>query len=367
MPYQESVLPPSATAGIEEKLGALIEQVSTLTARVSAMERGEFTGFREPHTLSAEKSKSLKQTIAKSLNNSHKGVQPTKAKLDQPSEQVDVTSQRKTSIGVDPSIGANGVENVPVGGHPQVPHFCQIHGKKMVLGESRPEPDVINVQSFSVENQENSSTVSPDPTQGTAGENGKPFRVVFASPPVTPADPGLIPEGWMVFKDGMALGMEPNTIVFSDGGTYGPQTVEVDTTSFSKPVWRYKRVRGTKPKVSKGVIPVREAFEALLSFLADQPASAREWEGTSFSPHGAHANRSFSVELNDSSLGGHFFANATKWFQEIFSNAKPNWEEATVPANVVPLSFSSISPENYAKTFSAKPFAPNEGATFSRF
>ena len=80
----------------------------------------------------------------------------------------------------------------------------------------------------------------------------------------------------------MALGEEPGSLVFLDGTVLGPQTVDLDLSVPERPIWRYRIVRGAKAKSDRGLIPVREAYESLISALSGAPMSATEWEESTF-------------------------------------------------------------------------------------
>ena len=97
----------------------------------------------------------------------------------------------------------------------------------------------------------------------------------FADPEVSQPDRVTLPEGWTFLKDGMCLGQSEGSIIFEDGSIYGPQSIDLDCSSFSRPAWRFKKRPGT-PKSVKGKIPVRKAFEDFLDALSPDPINAME-------------------------------------------------------------------------------------------
>ncbi|XP_064116557.1 myosin-1B-like [Macrobrachium nipponense] len=103
-----------------------------------------------------------------------------------------------------------------------------------------------------------------------------PSMVSFADPPIEKLSMDLVPEGWQPFKDGMSLGVDPGSIVFADGTLFGPLSVDVDEHSYERPIWRFKKRSGSSKKI-KGIIPVRQAYEALFDRLASDPAAISEW------------------------------------------------------------------------------------------
>ena len=158
----------------------------------------------------------------------------------------------------------------------------------------------------------------------------------------------------------MALGEEPGSLVLEDGTVYGPNSIDLDTTSHTVPIWRFKVVKGTKAKQLKGLIPVREAYEALFTSLIPDPTAAMEWEGPIFSPPGSSANRALSISVPSGSVCGTFLAGVKGWYKALTKNSKFSWDEAVGPANFVPIGLDSISANAFCKTFSRKEFASNE-------
>ena len=51
----------------------------------------------------------------------------------------------------------------------------------------------------------------------------RPQVVSFQSNPIYRLPFSQIPPGWEVWRDGMSFGIEPGSLVFSDGSLYGPQ------------------------------------------------------------------------------------------------------------------------------------------------
>ena len=78
-----------------------------------------------------------------------------------------------------------------------------------------------------------SSSRSEKPLPTTSSSQAS---VEFLSPVVQPAPAQFIPEGWKRFKDGMSLGKETGSVVFTDGTLFGPRSVDVDLDSFEVPV-----------------------------------------------------------------------------------------------------------------------------------
>ena len=144
------------------------------------------------------------------------------------------------------------------------------------------------------------SPKGPPPRPRSDDEAG----VNFPENPVRPSSSTVVPEGWHPLEKGIALGEEPGSIVLEDGRTYGPETVEVDLSSYLLPIWRFRRVRGSQRRAEKGDIPVRRAYESLLTFLSEAPMSASEWTDSSFVPHGARASRAINVGIDDDTISG---------------------------------------------------------------
>ena len=168
-----------------------------------------------------------------------------------------------------------------------------------------------------------------------------------------------VPEGWEPLKDGMALGREPGTLVFQDGEQFGPQTIELDTTSYVRPIWRFKPVSGFS-KTQKGIIPVKTAFDCLLQSLQGEPTSIKEWTELPFHPPGSHSDRSVVATFDDEAVSAKFFASVAKWFSNFTKRQKISWDEAVCPANIVPEGISCIIPRDYVKAFSKKEFPLSE-------
>ena len=110
-----------------------------------------------------------------------------------------------------------------------------------------------------------------------------PISVTFVSLNVAKLSISQIPEGWEVLKDDMALGEEPGSIVFEDNSVYGPQSVELDIKSYTRPIWSFRVIKGAKSKAAMGMRPVKEAYLSLQSFLAGGAISVKEWTDTQFS------------------------------------------------------------------------------------
>ena len=183
--------------------------------------------------------------------------------------------------------------------------------------------------------------------------------VVIANPPVTPAPMHLIPEGWRVLHDGMALGKEPGSVVFSDGVLYSAQTIELDMESFERPIWRYRKRHGTS-KAPKGKIPVRVAYENFYELFQQDPVGAREWLSSSFKPPGSGSDRALIINLDDDAVMAEFFNKAKDWFRKMAKDEKATWEEALSPANFILENITSVSPEEFVKTFGRKAFSTTD-------
>ena len=207
-------------------------------------------------------------------------------------------------------------------------------------------------------------------------EQDEVYEVPLAPQPVlpTPLNPGLrfanpivdklpidkIPDGWNIFKDGMALGEEPGHIVFQDNQVFGPQSVEVDTTTYDIPIWRFRVIKGAKGKEGKGIIPVKEAYRSLQSFLAEGQMSVKEWTDTAFHPPGTSANRALMVALDDSSIMADFLQGIPDWTWKLNRGAKAQWDEAVCPSNVIPYQISCMTAKEFVKTFDHPKFAPKD-------
>ena len=191
------------------------------------------------------------------------------------------------------------------------------------------------------------------PADGDASGSGT-ASVSFAIPQVVQAGVELVPEGWSVWKDGMAFGEEPGSLVFPDGVVLGPGSVEIDSTSHIRPIWRYRTLRGTKAKTPKGMIPVREAYESLFSAFVQEPLSATEWDGPSFPPPGSSTSRAIVIDIGDASLSAAFLRNDPDWFEAIARGGKFAWDEATGPTNLVPRCLDCFSSRDFARFFAAK-------------
>ena len=201
-----------------------------------------------------------------------------------------------------------------------------------------------------------SENFNPPPSTSSSQNRSVP-AVSIADPPVVPSSLHLIPEGWKVLHDGMALGREPGSIVFPDGSLYTSQTIDIDVDAFERPIWRFKRRHGTS-RAPKGKVPVRVAYESFYDLFQADPVGAREWLSSSFKPPGSSSDRALTLNLEDEAMVSEFFAKAKEWFMKMAKDEKVTWEEASSPANVVPESISSISAQNFVKTFGHKPFNP---------
>ena len=157
----------------------------------------------------------------------------------------------------------------------------------------------------------------------------------------------------------MSFGEEPGSLVLLDGTVYGPQSVEIDTVSFDRPVFRFRTALGTKSRTPKGIIPVREAYESLYRALAAEPVCASEWTATSFSPPGSGSSRALGITLEDSSVSAAFLKQIPDSFRALARGNKFSWDEAVSPANFVPQSLDCISDKDYVKVFAAKEFTKN--------
>ena len=169
-----------------------------------------------------------------------------------------------------------------------------------------------------------------------------------------------LPEGWRALLDGMALGPEPNTLIMRDGKVYGPQSVVVDAESYELPIWKVRTVKGVRGKTAKGIIPVREAYESFLAYLAPEPMLAREWDESQFNPPGSTSGRSIVVALDDTSITASFLKKVPGWFESLSRRAKAVWEEAKCPSNFVPDAISSITATDFVKAFSRDKFHATE-------
>ena len=190
-------------------------------------------------------------------------------------------------------------------------------------------------------------------------------HVVFQSPVVERLPLDQIPQGWQVLKDGMSLGRQPGSLVFGDGTLYGPQSVDVDTEAYERPIWRFRTREGTS-KPPKGLIPVRQAYESLMDVLAAEPASVREWHDTPFHPPGSSSDRAVVVNLDDDAVLASFLSSVPEWFSEIAKGSKVSWGEAASPANLIPDHISAIGCKEFVETFSRKKFEASEpGSLFN--
>ena len=367
----------SISALLDSKLSKVINEVKELTDRVGLIEKQSFTGFTEGSTLdSARRLEGIKKIL-----NSPKGI------LVHSSDSLD---QHKRSRSSPPAMVSRGADedirrdkmpspvqvgrgiiqeeveiSSPPGSHGQAPFSPNSHPSPYQDDFSVPQDstsfqpvqddDSMNNDSSKADNEKSSQ----DSSEGI-GKGNKGTGVSFASPQITPSTSDTIPDGWSVLKDGEALGETPGSIVFEDGSSFGPQTIELDLVSFKKPIWRYRTVKGAKPRAEKGVIPVREAFESLLSALSPSPMAAKEWDQPQFPPCGSKVNRAFSVGLDDSSLIGGFLEQVPSWFQELAQYHKPSWEEAISPTNIIPDSLSFLSAKDFVALFGKKQFAFNE-------
>ena len=150
-------------------------------------------------------------------------------------------------------------------------------------------------------------------------------------------------------------------MVFSDGTLYGPQSVDVDRTSYELPIWRFRTRQGTN-KTLKGLIPVRHAYDSIVSHLTPDPASAVEWDGIPFHPPGSHSDRALVISFDDDAVVGSFFRGIPTWFQELARGGRTSWEEAASPANIVPASLTSIAPKTFVEMFGKKEYSTSEPA-----
>ena len=184
--------------------------------------------------------------------------------------------------------------------------------------------------------------------------------VSFASPNVARLPVSNLPEGWEVLRDGMALGEDEGSLVFDDGSVYGPQTIELDLSTYDRPVWRYRTVRGARAKLAKGMIPVKEAYQSILAFLTGDPIAAHEWTESTFHPPGSTSSRTILVGLDDTSVAASFFAGVDGWVRQIARKDKVTWDEASCPANLVPAHFSYITPSKFVKAMAKPQFGLTE-------
>ena len=60
--------------------------------------------------------------------------------------------------------------------------------------------------------------------------------VSFGSPNIQRLSMDNIPESWQVLRDGMALGQEPGSVVFTDGTVYGAQSIKLDVQTYECPI-----------------------------------------------------------------------------------------------------------------------------------
>ena len=184
-------------------------------------------------------------------------------------------------------------------------------------------------------------------------------HVEFGSPLVDKLPLSQIPPGWQVLQDGMSLGREPGSLVFADGATYGPQSVDVDALAYERPIWRFRTREGTS-RPQKGIIPVLSAYDSIVNLLSDEPAALREWNETPFHPPGSTSNRAVVVNFDDESVLASFFSSIPTWFSNLSKGNKVSWDEATCPANIIPDSISSVDLRNFVTTFARKKFDVNE-------
>ena len=146
--------------------------------------------------------------------------------------------------------------------------------------------------------------------------------VSFSEPEVQRRPLSSLSDGWLVLSDGMALGVEPGSLVFSDGTRYGPSSVELDLDTFVLPVWGWCRVLGVSKPVPS-LLPVRQAYGEFARALAAAPVSIREWSETAFLPPGSSSNRTFLVSMPNNSLIAAFLTGLPKWFEAFASGPKP--------------------------------------------
>ena len=116
----------------------------------------------------------------------------------------------------------------------------------------------------------------PEIADASVGSGAPLPRILFQEPLVEKLPISKIPPGWQVLKDGMALGNQPGSIVFSDGTMYGPQSIDLGIEAYERPIWRFCTKEGAA-KPQKGMIPVLQAYDALSAALADEPAALSEW------------------------------------------------------------------------------------------
>ena len=170
-----------------------------------------------------------------------------------------------------------------------------------------------------------------------------------------------IPAGWFALGQGNSLGELEGTIVSRDGVIYTAETVEIDLSVPDRPLWRFRRSRGTQQESEKGLIPVRRTYRGLFEFLQAPPMSAREWQGQSLVPAAAHSGRSFTVGLDDDSLLGSFFGQGVDWYRSLVRGERPVWPEATGLATVIPDSISHLSASAFADLFARRAFEAADG------
>ena len=121
---------------------------------------------------------------------------------------------------------------------------------------------------------------------------------------------------WRPLDPGMALGKELGSIVFKDGTRFGPESIDLDLSTYERPVWQWRRaIRTSKPPKRK--IPVRQAFDDFVRALSQEPVSVSEWMGASFKPPGSNSERALVMNSDENSFVATFFAKAPKWFSEI--------------------------------------------------
>ena len=281
-----------------QKVQETNQKVQETVACLDKLESQDFRGFAPDHT-SSQKSKAIKSRLKDSANSGRKTLLP---------------------------LGRHYRERTP-----------------------SPVPSVYEEEDDCEYDQRTDSELSepePEPQQA----------VTFASPRVQRLGIDKIPEGWQMLKDGMALGEDPGSIIFGNGDIYGPQSVEVDVETYERPIWRFRIIRGVKARSAKGMIPVKEAYQSLVTSLSEEPMACKEWDVTPFHPPGSSSYRALTVGLDDSSVVASFFSEVNGWAKDIARGDKVTWDEASCPANIIPDSFSHISPLKFAKVFGRSAF-----------
>ena len=182
----ESVILPSVNTSLMEKMDAIFSFMRDTNStfkesnqRLEKLKADQFTGF-QPHSTPAATSAKRSKILRKSRDAPRRYLLP-----------LGHHHQRESSSEAEDQEGSS----------PQEEYFEQ-------------------------EEVSSSNEATDRPTLG----------VSFASPNIQRLSMDNILESWQVLRDGMALGQEPGSVVFTDGTVYGAQSIKLDVQTYECPI-----------------------------------------------------------------------------------------------------------------------------------